>query len=278
MIWLEQKTTIYQNNKDVIGEQTTIEKILFSGFEKNLPHIIELRKLNVNAPDYKTQKDAFKTKLQTYTPSALLASRQKNNIIEINRTGLLQLDFDYSDIKQYNIEKLKQALFKLPFIAYCGLSCTGKGFYALAQITEPERLQEYAQHCFKIFKEKYGIRVDPSKGGNVAHLRYISYDCNMLVREQPCILHIPKPQPVIKKQKKIIYTGDFDPFKHAIKTAETKAGGTFQHGSNGHRFIFYLCCSLKGLNVPISETENWIDKNLIPLKEIKSNCIKAAYK
>jgi len=72
----------------------------------------------------------------------------------------------------------------LPFIAFCGLSCSGNGFYALALIAEPGKLNDYAEHCFEILKT-YEIIPDESKGKKVENLRYISYDGNMLIRENP---------------------------------------------------------------------------------------------
>ncbi len=97
----------------------------------------------------------------------------------------MQLDFDYADIKEYDVEDLKQAIFSLPFVAYCGLSCSGAGFYALVSIAEPHKLNAYAEHCFNVLLTKYGIKADTTKGRNVNDLRFLSYDKNMLIRENP---------------------------------------------------------------------------------------------
>jgi len=273
MNWLQERTSIFQNCRDIKGRPGTHEEVLFWGFEKNLPGIIALRKLEMNSPDYKEKKDQIKSTLMGYTPAALLATREKNNIIIVERSGLMQLDFDHADIKQYDLEELKHAVFELPFIAFCGLSCTGTGFYALAAIGEPDRLKEYASHCFSIFKN-YGIRLDVSKGGNVADLRYLSYDCNMLIREDPETLHIPKAKPPQPQKKKYSSNG-FNPYEHAMRTAETKYG-PFREG-NRHNFILSLCRSLYRLNVSQPDAEQWINSNLISLTNIKSNCITAAF-
>lgn len=196
MSWLNKQVSLYSSHKDNIGISRTFQQVLLSDFGNNFQTIIGLRKLEknyntgeINDVDFKTKKSQLKSNLQCFSPSALLQSRAKGNIIEIRRTGMLQLDFDYYDIQDYDIEDLKQAVFSLPFIAFCGLSCSGKGFYALALIAEPERLSEYADHCFKVF-EGYGICPDTSKGRNVNDLRYLSYDANMLIRENPEMLHI----------------------------------------------------------------------------------------
>jgi len=119
-----------------------------------------------------------------------IQSRKKGNVIAIESTGIMQLDFDHSSIRDYDIKELKQAVFSLPFVGFCGLSCSGTGFYALILIEEPEKLSEYAEHCFEIFKTEYGINVDTTKGRLLQDLRYISYDANMLLRGNPDPLRI----------------------------------------------------------------------------------------
>lgn len=213
MSWLDKQVSLYTSHRDNTGAPATYREILFSLFGNYFQSIYELRDLQkrydageINNVDYKTKKAELKSKLPCFSPSALLQSRAKGNIIEINRTGILQLDFDYNDIKDYDIEELKRAVFSLPFIGFCGLSCSGKGFYSLALIAEAERLSEYAEHCFQVFLN-YGIKADTSKGRNVNDLRYLSYDANMLFREGPEILKIkrfkapePTKHPIYRKQ------------------------------------------------------------------------------
>ncbi|HEY8658804.1 MAG TPA: BT4734/BF3469 family protein [Hanamia sp.] len=193
---LDKQVSLYTSHRDNTGRAASYRQILLSEFGNDFHIIYELRQLQknyedqkINDVDYKIKKSDLKSKLQCFSPSALLQSRAKGNIIEINRTGIMQLDFDYADIQDYDIEELKQAVFSLPFIAFCSLSCSGKGFYALALIAEPDRLSEYAEHCFKVFQQ-YGIKADTSKGRNVNDLRYLSYDANMLIREYPETLRI----------------------------------------------------------------------------------------
>jgi len=195
-MWIDKQVSLYTSHRDNTGRPASYRQIFLSEFGKDFPVIYKLRELEkahdnqqINDVDYKIKKTEIKSKLQCFAPSAFLRSRAKGNIIEINRTGIMQLDFDYADIQDYDIEELKQCIFNLPFIAYCSLSCSGKGFYALALIAEPEKLDEYAEHCFKVF-HRFDIKPDTSKGRNVNDLRYLSYDANMLIREQPQILRI----------------------------------------------------------------------------------------
>jgi len=189
MNWMNKQVSLYTSHSDNIGRPAAIGDVLLSEFGRDMQTLVDIRKLDRSAPDYKTRKVDLKAKLQAYTPAALLATKEKGKLTEISRSGLLQLDFDHEGIADYDIEELKRCVFSLPFIAFCGLSCSGEGFYALACIAEPERLSEYAQHIF-LTLDDYGIKADTSKGKKVENLRYVSYDANMLIRDDPEVLRI----------------------------------------------------------------------------------------
>lgn len=207
MSWLDKQVSLYSCLADNTGRPATFRDILFadfaiphnwffkhhkldkwlSGTYNDLETIIDLRIREMD----KEEKNMLKQTMQCFTPAALLKSKKKGEIEEVHRSGLMQLDFDYEAIKDFDIEELKQAVFALPFVAFCSLSCSGNGFYALVAIAEPHRLNEYAEHCFQVLKE-YGIPPDTSKGRNVNDLRFVSYDANMLIREEPEVLHIKR--------------------------------------------------------------------------------------
>jgi hypothetical protein len=116
----------------------------------------------------------------------------------ISYSGLLQVDLDC--LGDYDIELLKKEIFKLSFCAFVGRSCSGLGLYAFLKIAEPERLQDYTDHIFKVFQD-YELPIDSSKGRNYNDLRYVSYDSKMLLREYPGELKIPaKPKNYIPRK------------------------------------------------------------------------------
>jgi len=186
MSWMDKQVSLCRTQTDNIGKPSTFRQVLFVEFFSNIKEICSLRSLIDTEPDYQVNKAKIKSRLQGYTPAALLHTREKGQVSIIERTGMMQLDFDYQDISDYDIEELKQAIFdSLSCVGFCGLSCSGKGFYVLIQIAEPDRLAEYAEHCFEVFEKEYGIKVDTSKGRNPQDLRFVSYDSNMLYRENP---------------------------------------------------------------------------------------------
>jgi hypothetical protein len=215
MHWLDRQVSFYSTHADNIGRPATYRDILLTEFERDISTIIALRKLDKDAPGYEPAKKDLKAKLQCFTPAALLATKAKGQLKEIHRTGIMQLDFDYKDIQDYDVEELKRCVFDLPFVAFCGLSVSGDGFYALALIDEPERLNEYAEHCFEVL-ESYGIKADTSKGKKPENLRYVSYDANMLIKDNPTPLRIkqfkakkkPLPPKAVAAAGKVIEAQD----------------------------------------------------------------------
>ena len=224
-MWLDKQVSIYECPADNKGKPATFSQILqkqyaidhdfyyriypdnkifpkgkwINGRTNDIVTIDKLRNVKLE----KSQQVLLKQTMQCFTPAALLKSKKKGAIEEINRTGIMQLDFDYADIKEYDVEDLKQAIFSLPFVAYCGLSCSGAGFYALVSIAEPHKLNDYAEHFFNVLLTKYGIKADTTKGRNVNDLRFVSCDKNMLIRETPKPLLIPKS--VLVKDNKLAY-------------------------------------------------------------------------
>ena len=113
--WLQKQVSIYSTHSDNIGRSASYRDVLLSDFARDLPAIANLRKLDRLADDYKKQAKPLKEGLQCFTPAALFGCKAAGKVVEIERTGLMQLDFDYGDISQYNLEELKRAVFSLPF-------------------------------------------------------------------------------------------------------------------------------------------------------------------
>jgi hypothetical protein len=199
--WLDKQVSYYESYNDNVGEPATFRELLFSEFWKDLDTLSRIHGLARESADYKKDKTALKGKLHCYTPAALLETKAHGKLREIERTGIMQLDFDSTDNGDYDVEELKACVFNLPFIGFCGLSASGDGFYALAKIAEPNRLSDYAEHCFQVF-EAYGIKPDKSKGRKVENLRYLSYDPKMLIRDYPETLRIPQNKRITAPRKK----------------------------------------------------------------------------
>lgn len=109
-----------------------------------------------------------KRQMPCYTPSGVFSVRNSEGLI--SHSGVLCIEWD----KVEDVDALKDLLGGLPFVYYAGLSCSGRGVFALVKIAEPTKHREY----FRALSEYFGgigYQVDES-GKDVCRLRVASYD------------------------------------------------------------------------------------------------------
>lgn len=109
-----------------------------------------------------------KRQMPCYTPSGVFSVRNSEGLIK--HSGVLCVEWD----KVEDVDALKDLLGGLPFIYYAGLSCSGRGVFALIKIADPTKHREY----FKALSEYFGgigHKVDES-GKDVCRLRVASWD------------------------------------------------------------------------------------------------------
>ncbi|UFH55394.1 PriCT-2 domain-containing protein [Spirosoma sp. KNUC1025] len=123
----------------------------------------------------KAKRDALKASLPAITPSAVFTYRQESSMVPGSHTRLIQFDIDPKDNPHIrNYDSLKEQISQLPFVAYCALSASGKGFWGLVPIADPERHSQHFDALKRVFAH-YRINID-NKPRNVASLRGYSYD------------------------------------------------------------------------------------------------------
>ncbi|MBK7099535.1 MAG: hypothetical protein IPH58_15980 [Sphingobacteriales bacterium] len=206
MKWLNTQVNLYSNGQDVHGKVRTLQDILFSDFCENISDIVALRDLNHDAPDYQHQKRTIKNRLQMHTVAALLTSRAKNVQDRIkSQTGLTQIDIDKVEAQGYDVEEMKRFLFSFSFTCFVSKSCSGDGVFAIIAIDAGDNLKEAMKHLSEVL-QKAGIFIDTSKGGNYTDCRFVSYDANMLYREDAEPLKIRRNKPV---KNKAVYNTNF---------------------------------------------------------------------
>ena len=109
-----------------------------------------------------------KRQMPCYTPSGVFSVRNSEGLI--SHSGVLCIEWDNVE----DVDALKDLLGGLPFVYYAGLSCSGRGVFALVKIAEPTKHREY----FRTLSEYFGgigYRVDES-GKDVCRLRVASFD------------------------------------------------------------------------------------------------------
>lgn len=216
--WLDIPTSLFKCPADNQGAATTYRDILFSRFGQEHEYFFRLKKedpwITGTANDLRTMisirkdpdrpdKAVLKQSMQCFTPSGLFESKKKGSEKLIKLNPLLQVDIDHISRMGVNIEQIKAAIFfELPYVVYVGKSVTGTGLCIFFLIAEPEKLRQYAEHVFQVLMY-YNLPVDPSKGRNYTDLRFVSYDANMLIREEASPLEIKRFHTVPKPQKPI---------------------------------------------------------------------------
>src|SRR4030095_16397565 len=206
--WLDWTTSLFSCVADNNGRPRTFRQILFEDFAT--PHEWFYKRdrwINGNSVDKDTilkirsnqiDKSAAKQTLMCFTPSAYYQCKKKGAEILVHTNPILQIDYD--NLTDFDIDEVKQAIFDLPFVCCVSKSVSGNGLFAFILIEEPDKLKQYAEHCFHVFKY-YGLNPDTTKGRNYSDLRFVSVDENILYRESPTPLKIQnfyKP-PVIEK-------------------------------------------------------------------------------
>jgi hypothetical protein len=122
--------------------------------------------------DLRTKK---KKQLPGFTPSGLFAERKARGLIQ--HSGYICLDIDAKDNPhitdwQRFIHDVGQ---KYPFIAYAGLSVSGKGAFLIVPIKHTER---HTQHFDALVKELTPDVIVDKSGRDVSRYRFMSYNAD----------------------------------------------------------------------------------------------------
>lgn len=135
--------------------------VLFS--EKNKDRILYMRTLEKGSEEFQR----LKRSLPCFTPSGIFSPRSKAGLIK--HSGFLCIEWDNLDP-----DRIKDTLRGCDFIYYAGLSCSGKGVFAIVRIADPTRHGEYFRALRSYFDERQ-MPIDRS-GSDVSRLRVASYD------------------------------------------------------------------------------------------------------
>lgn len=127
----------------------------------------------IRAIEDKAERDKLKATLPAITPSGLFSYRAAESLIE--HSGLICLDIDFKGNEAIgNFFELKEQLVKIPNVAFCIKSVSGKGYAVGIPLAYPERHGQHFDALKRIF-ERLGIQIDKACR-DVSRLRGYSYD------------------------------------------------------------------------------------------------------
>lgn len=141
----------------------------------------------IRAIDDEGRQKAEKNKLPGYTIGGTFAGLGARTLQE--PSGLLGIDIDQDQNAEFiarhgagTFDQMKRMVSKLPFVAYCGRSCRGLGFFLVVPIAHPEHYRQHHESLEALFS-RIGIKIDPSCS-NISRKRFVSFDPEPYVNDQ----------------------------------------------------------------------------------------------
>lgn len=139
--------------------------------------------LAVRSAQTKEAASALKRELPCATISARCPEGRKEPA-PFEHTGLLCIDVDGKDNPHFpDGLSLKAAVCAVAEVAYCSLSASGNGCFALFRISKPELHTGYFTALERLFQLRLNIQID-RQCGDIRRLRFASFDPAPYVNEQ----------------------------------------------------------------------------------------------
>lgn len=186
----------YTGVTDTIGTEVNLKDFILSGQYKGVAEQIRCRATADERHDIKNQ---LKNKIPAVTVSGRFGQHKSEHLIEAS--GLICIDIDWKD----NVDIMPQVpsiLQKLKYVAYCGKSITGDGYFAIIPIENPKY---FKQHFYALEEEmkSYGIVLDKFCK-DITRLRFASYDADGYYNPNATTYYweFDKEAEVVKKSKK----------------------------------------------------------------------------
>ena len=178
---------VYKNSMSTKKTDVIKLKDLLLGFQNNnKEQILKLREIK----DETQQKNFKKNNLYGVTMSGLLGENRTTNCV-LKYNNIMCVDVDEEDNKEifskYGIEEIKKRIFNLDFVYCVCLSCRGKGFYFIVPIPDSKYIDVYYTSMFYKLK-RHGIVID-KHCKDIARIRFVSYDDNILIK-QDCEIEV----------------------------------------------------------------------------------------
>lgn len=133
-----------------------------------------------------TEDKAERTRLKSGLPCATISAicpdgRKADDAFE--HTGLICIDIDGQDNLGFgNGAELKAEVCKVAEVAYCSLSASGKGCFAIIRLSHPENHLGHFLALQRLFKSRLGIVID-GQCKDMKRLRFASYDSEPYIND-----------------------------------------------------------------------------------------------
>lgn len=162
---LDIDVSFYENVQDKKPRPANLLQILTG--EEYKERVTEVR----NQRDEVLQKK-LKNELPCYTIAGVF---EESGGDPIKPTSLIGIDIDKKDNTNVtNFGSLKELIKTAPFVAYCGKSCRGEGYFCIVPIRDYKRHRQHFESIKKDF-ESWGVKID-GQCKDIGRRRFVSYD------------------------------------------------------------------------------------------------------
>ena len=163
---LDVEVSFYPSIRNGVPERRNLYELLRSGQFKGT--IAALR--NENEQE---QRKRIKNTLPAFTPSGIFSGANADSLV--SHTGLICIDIDHKDNTHLtDFDQLKEHIHLVPYVLYCGLSASGRGYFCIVAIQYPHLHKQHFQSLNEDFK-RCGITIDQSCS-DIARKRFVSLD------------------------------------------------------------------------------------------------------
>lgn len=133
-----------------------------------------------------TEDKAERTRLKSALPCATISAicpdgRKADDAFE--HTGLICIDIDGQDNPGFGSgDELKAEVCKVSEVAYCSLSASGNGCFAIFRLSHPENHPGHFLALQRLFKSRLGIVID-GQCKDVKRLRFATFDSEPYIND-----------------------------------------------------------------------------------------------
>lgn len=172
---LETPITIFDSVTSTNGRVASLAEFLN---DASSHHLIQ----QIRITEVKAERTRLKSSLPCATISAICPDGRKADDA-FEHTGLMCIDIDGQDNPGFgNGAELKAEVCKVAEVAYCSLSASGNGCFAIFQLSHSENHLGHFLALQRLFKSRLGIVID-GQCKDVKRLRFASYDSEPYIND-----------------------------------------------------------------------------------------------
>lgn len=93
-------------------------------------------------------------------------------------SNLMTIDIDGKDNPDIDIWKIREDIFKLPYVFSCIKSISEQGYYCIIPIEDTKNTKEYYNYILRLWKSKFGINID-NNASSLIRARIITHDIEL---------------------------------------------------------------------------------------------------